>query len=128
MRNNITHKENVCFYTTYSEFFQTAHHFLNRLIKGCRMCTDFYKQRVEIRGYHRTGVSISDIQTNPKSTWRTVSIDLTSIWHKIIGWIFRCHPTLNRNTLKANVFLFRNPDFFMQVFALCNQNLCRHDI
>src|SRR5882762_1706039 len=105
MVHNVLDERNVRLYTPNTELAKGAVHALAGFGKIRAPSRDFDKQRVVIGSEHRAGVRGTAVQSNPKTSGRTVSRDFPVVGGEVLLRVFGGHAALQSCAIKRHAFL-----------------------
>src|SRR5690554_5401677 len=78
-----------------TKFPQGPQHLAHGPLKGDRKRADFYKERVVIRGDHRTGMSVARIEPDAEATGTAIRDNAAPIREEVVFRIFGGDPALD---------------------------------
>src|SRR2546426_11712422 len=94
MVHDVLDERNIRFHAPNTELAKSAVHALASFGKIRAPSRDFDEQRVVIGSEHRARVRGTAIQSNPKTSGRTVSRNFPVVWGEIVLRVFGGHPAL----------------------------------
>src|SRR6266850_438229 len=129
MVHDVLDERNIRLYTPNTELAKSAVHALAGFGKIRAPSRDFDKQRVVIGSEHRAGVRGTPVQSNPKTSGRTVSRNFPIVGGEVFLRVFGGHPALQRCAIEWHAFLrWQRERRLMQPMSLRNQNLRTNEI